>query len=172
MNRAERLTQDGATEDTIVLFYKPHDAFGWGSNYDTDHGLYLPDRWDRGMIWYRSGEHAFQARKMATMEQHDHVNDKRTPNQAKQAGGPKGKGQMREGWGNSYGDLCYYVMLEVTIAKAQQNSFVRNELVKTADAHIYEDSETDDIWGWRYHQDHRGKNLLGECWMMTRELVR
>lgn len=37
---------------------------------------------------------------------------------------------------------------------------------------IYEDSPTDDIWGWRFQQSYTGKNLLGRCWMDVREVLK
>ncbi len=63
------------------------------------------------------------------------------------------------------------MLYECLIAKVEFNPDLGKKLIDTMGSHIYEDSPTDDIWGWRYEQDHSGKNLLGECWMEIRDLV-
>jgi ribA/ribD-fused uncharacterized protein len=92
------------------------------------------------------------------------------PMQSKHRGGPGGI-NIRPDWGDSYHDLCYYVMFEVVLAKTLQNGEMQDALVDTEDRPIYEDSPTDDIWGWRHGDDHRGKNLLGQCLMEVRSLL-
>jgi predicted NAD-dependent protein-ADP-ribosyltransferase YbiA (DUF1768 family) len=60
-------------------------------------------------------------------------------------------------------------MLEVTTAKARQHADIGKALEVTFDRPIYEDSPVDDIWGVRYRNNYQGKNLLGRCWMETRD---
>jgi N-glycosidase YbiA len=169
MNQADRLAQDGV-EGEPILFYSEDDEYGCFSNF-SDHSVVLPDRWGRENQWYKTGEHAFQARKMTTMVQHDQVRDARTAFHAKKCGGPRGVGVMRDGWGNNYGDLCWYVMLEVVTAKTIQHHEVWEALHDSRGQHIYEDSPVDDIWGWRFRNDYRGKNLLGRAFMTARDII-
>jgi predicted NAD-dependent protein-ADP-ribosyltransferase YbiA (DUF1768 family) len=78
---------------------------------------------------------------------------------------------LRSGWGNSYGDLCWYVMMETVLAKAIQQPEVAEALIETEDARIYEDAPSDNIWGWRKANNYNGKNLLGLAWMQARDIL-
>lgn len=171
MDFHDRILRDHGTLGVEpVLFYQPNEDWGGFSNF-SHHKVMLYDRFGRGMVSYRTGEHAFQARKMTTAEAHDEVAAQETAFAAKKAGGPRGVGVMRDGWGDDYGDLCFYVMFEVVVAKACQNEDIYDLLMATGQQPIYEDSPIDDIWGWRYHNDFRGKNLLGRCWEQARSLL-
>ena len=173
MNRSERLQQDGVEGIEPITFYKPKDTWGVFSNF-SPHGVYLPDPFDSAsVLWYKTGEHRFQAMKATTPEIHEKVRLQPTPYRAKEAGGrgsPVGL-VLREGWGNRYGDLCWYVMLETILAKTVQNNEAYQALEDAQSRPIYEDSPKDDIWGWRFDQDYRGKNLLGKCWMTVRDIL-
>jgi ribA/ribD-fused uncharacterized protein len=174
MNKAERLRNDGVKSgvkgsDPIILFYKPADSYGGFSQF-SHHKIWLTDPWTGLPRLYKSGEHRFQAMKAKTQKAHDFVCEAKTPSIAKYRGGPRVM-DLREDWGNSHGDICWYVMLEVCIAKVSRHSDVLEDLSDTDQLHIYEDSETDDIWGWRFRNDYRGKNLLGKCWMETRSII-
>lgn len=166
MNREERLKQDGVLGEP-VLFYGPRSADGEGSNF-SPHSIILPHPFTKRWTKYQTGEHRYQAMKATTEEEHDYVNRAFSPGQAKHRGREV---LLRPGWGSDYGDYCWYVMFEVVLYKTRQNAAIEQWLRETADRHIYEDSPTDDIWGWRYAQDHRGKNLLGRCWMDVRSLL-
>jgi len=172
MNRSERLAKDGATNP--VLFYKPRDEWGVFSNFSA-HGVYLPDPFDsENVLWYKTGEHRFQAMKARTPEIHEKIRLQPTPYRAKEAGSAHSPIEgmlLRDGWGNKYGDLCWYVMLETILAKTVQNEAAYQALEDVQSRHIYEDSPKDDIWGWRFDQDYRGKNLLGKCWMTVRDIL-
>lgn len=168
MNQEQRLAEDGAEHP--VLFYRPQDAWGYFSNF-SPHRVAMINPFNGLMENYRSGEHRFQAMKARTLEDHHYVMAASSAYRSKERGGPRGI-LLRDGWGSSYGDLCYYVMFETVLAKAIQNKDVFNGLMSTEDRHIYEDSPVDDIWGWRYRNDYRGKNLLGRCWMEVREVLR
>lgn len=172
MDRAERLAADGYGPGSPVqpiLFYRPSDPFGWMSNYSR-HPVRLrhPDTGEP--IRYPTGEHRFQAMKAKTREAHDHVLAAETPDEAKKRGGPRGI-ELRDGWGSQYGTLCWYVMFEVVLTKAMQHSEIRDALAATGRTPIYEDSPTDDIWGWRTEQSYTGKNLLGRCWVGARNVL-
>lgn len=171
MDRAERLARDGWRDGDPepVLFYAPRDKNGIGSNFSR-HGLWMPHPFTGEMAWYDSGEHRFQAMKGRTLIDHEHVRTAGSPTEAKNRGGPQGI-ELRAGWGNRYGALCWYAMLEVVMAKVEQHAAARMWAVGTGRALIYEDSAVDDIWGWRYRNDYRGKNLLGQCWMDVRRFV-
>jgi ribA/ribD-fused uncharacterized protein len=162
MTREDRLIKDGVTDP--VLFYSPKDANGCGSNF-SKHGVKLLHPFTGELALYATGEHRYQAMKATHYLAHELIRTAASPSLAKKFGGTT---DLRFGWGNNYGDLCWYVMMEVITAKTLQHSMVRNWLKQTGSRAIYEDSVTDDIWGWRYHQSYTGKNLLGRCWMQVR----
>lgn len=170
MTKAERLTHDGWTGVNPVLFYRPRDPFGCLSQFSR-HKIVLPNPWTRKLYIYEGGEWRFQALKGTSERDHEYVCAAETATEAKFRGSPKGNITFRDDWGNSYGDICWYVMLEVCIAKALQHPEVQQALADTGERPIYEDSPTDDIWGWRKRHDYRGKNLLGEAWMQTRAMI-
>lgn len=169
---AERLAQDGTTPDRAIFFYRPTGDYGCLSNFSSHsiNALYpfaVPGR-RMETLNYLTGEHRFQAMKAKTTEEHLRV--ARAPS----AFEAKTRGQsvdLRDGWGNNYGDICYLVMLEVVMTKARQNPDVMAALEQTGTLYIYEDSPTDDIWGVRFREDYRGKNLLGIAWMQARYLL-
>lgn len=165
MNREERLHQDGVV--TPILFFHPDEPYGVFSNF-SDHPIVLPCPWTGEPIVYSTTEHRFQAMKAITKAAHDHINEFRSPGTAKNRGRQT---RLREDWGDDLHTICWYVMLEALIAKVQQHSTMREALRRTATAHIYEDSPTDDIWGWRTGAVHNGKNLLGEALMHVRQLL-
>lgn len=172
---AERLEEDGVPAGVDpVLFYGPRDENGWGSNF-SGHGLWMRDPWSEGgaLTWYKTGEHRYQAMKSDDQRGHEYVRTAAT------AGRSKVRGHevvLREGWnkphGDGYGSGCWYVMFELVLCKALAHPDVLKALLATGDRPIYEDSPTDDIWGWRCGRHHRGKNLLGKCWMDVREVLR
>ncbi len=167
MTKEERLKRDGWDGQTDpILFYGHKNPFGVFSNFSR-HSVRLPHPFYFELVTYPTSEHRYQAMKAVTPEEHDYVWDAESPGQSKDRGQEI---HLREDWGNSRGDICWYVMLEVCIAKAFQNREVERALDATGDALMYEDSPTDDIWGWRYSCDYRGKNLLGLTWMQVRDL--
>lgn len=170
MNKRERLVADGNQGIKPILFYKPQDEWGEFSQFSR-HNIWLINPWIGKLECYATGEHRFQALKGKTEKAHNYIRDAIAPSAAKSRGGP-GKTDLREDWGNSIGCVCWYAMLEVCIAKTMQHEDVADSLSQTEDSPIYEDSEVDDIWGWRYRNDYRGKNLLGQCWMHTRHILK
>lgn len=174
MNIESRLTLDGLRgPGDAIFFFRAEDEWGEFSNF-SEHSLTLPVPFmDDGpgrptLGTYPTGEHRFQAMKARTMKDHIAVVNTATPLLSKQAGRSI---DLRDGWGNSYGDLCYLVMLETVMAKARANESVMAALDQTGRRWLYEDSPTDDIWGVRHRNDYRGKNLLGLAWMEARAFL-
>ena len=168
MKREARLEQDAAKDP--ILFYNQDDEWGVFSNF-SEHGIWLPHPFTGEMVWYRTGEHRFQAMKGSTEKQHEYVRLQPSAYKAKEAGGPRGNIELRQGWVSDYGNLPWYVMFETVLAKAIQVPDAAEALTLSGQRHIYEDSPTDDIWGWRYRNSYRGKNLLGRCWMQARDVL-
>lgn len=165
---------DGTTDPVLFYGHKngPYAVF---SNF-SQHQVWLPHPYRGGqLVPYFTTEHRFQAMKAPNESAHDAIRNMPSAYGAKEAGGPRSKVPgmvLREGWGSDYGDLCWYVMFEAVLAKACQHQEMYAALMETGSRHIYEDSPKDDIWGWRFEGDHRGKNLLGRVLMDVREIVR
>ena len=168
MERTERLAIDGYGPDVEpVLFYDARDEWGVFSNFSR-HPVVMPHPFTGKTVGYLTAEHRFQAMKATNREAHDYVAAAAGP------GDSKHKGReilLRDGWGGNYGDLCWYVMFEVVLAKAFQHDEMMDALMLTGTRPIYEDSPVDDIWGWRFRNDYRGKNLLGRVLMQVRDVV-
>lgn len=166
MNRAERLAKDGVGEK-YVLFYSPDHDYGVFSNFSA-HRIVLPSPWTGKLVEYETSEHRYQAMKADNQEQHDDVMGQTGPGAAKSLGGLV---RLRPDWGDTQGSICWYVMLEVLVAKTIQHDEMSEALEESVGHWLYEDSPVDDIWGWRHRQDYHGKNLLGLGLMHTRQLV-
>lgn len=166
MTRAERLARDGVVGEP-VLFYRPDDPWGVFSNF-SNHPIVLPSPWTLEPVVYKWSEVRFQALKATSQEDHDHVVASDSAYESKMRGRAI---KLRDDWGDTRNAFCWYVMLEAIVAKATQHQEMFDALIATGNRWIYEDSQKDDIWGWRYHADHRGKNLLGEAVMQTRFFV-
>lgn len=109
---------------------------------------------------YTSVEHAFQAAKATTLEDHERVRTAPGPGYAKMEGRQI---TLRDDWEK----VKYDVMLECLRAKFEIPSF-KGRLLSTADRELREDSPTDFVWGWR----NNGQNLLGKALMQVREELR
>lgn len=166
MNKQQRLDRDGAIDP--ILFYNHLDEHGDFSNFDTRHPIDMPHPFTMRVVTYPGGEWRYQACKGRDQEAHDYVLAAPTAFESKLRGNEIA---LRTHWGNNQGDICWFVMCELLTAKVLQHSDVMELLAETGQRWIYEDSPTDDIWGWRFHQSHSGKNLLGLGWMHTRALV-
>ena len=68
---------------------------------------------------------------------------------------------------NIWNDKRYEIMLEVNIAKYMCNEKLKNILLNTREAYLYEDSPFDYIWG--IGKNGTGKNLLGRVLMEIRD---
>lgn len=166
LTKEERLIKDDAGDDP-VLFYGARNEHGKASNFAL-YGLWLPSPFDPAPVWHQTGEHRYQAMKATNEIDYEYARRAPGPGPAKERGREIA---LREGWGDKYGDLCYYVMLETVIAKVRQNKEVAAWLKSTGDRYIYEDAPNDDIWGWRRRDSYTGRNLLGRCLMATRYIT-
>lgn len=172
MTADERLKADGYEYVEPVLFYK-----GYGEEYScfsnfSPHAVEMPDPFTGAVEYYMTTEHRFQAMKSSTAAVHTQIRLASSAGVSKDLGSRRNKELvLRDGWGENYGDLCWYVMLECLIAKAIQNDDVFSSLMGTGERPLYEDSPVDDKWGWRYQSNHSGKNLLGRCWMDVRDIL-
>jgi ribA/ribD-fused uncharacterized protein len=173
MKREERLQKDGLLGDdgigNYIAFYNQEDAWGVFSNF-SEHGIWLPHPhlFTNEIVWYRTGEHRFQAMKATNEKDHEYIRLQPNSYKAKKAGREI---ELRPGWGNDYGDLCWYAMAELIMGKALQVPPAAEALVACSGLHIYEDAPRDDIWGWRKLNSYHGKNLLGRAWMQTRDIL-
>lgn len=159
------MEKDGLTEEPIKFYGKKceHNYF---SNF-APLGLWLPNPFTGDKTWYPTGEHAYQSHKAWTADEHDYVLASTTPFESKQRGQAVA---LRDGWDSKHQKpLCYYVMFDVVWAKTLEHEFIIDVLLESGIRAIWEDSPTDDIWGIRYRQDYRGRNLLGRSWMEVRD---
>ena len=62
------------------------------------------------------------------------------------------------------------IMEELLRLKLAQNPYIEEELLKTLDYQLVEDSPYDDYWGWGSNRD--GQNKLGILWMKLRSEIR
>lgn len=169
MNLQERLELDGYNPicDDPIFFYGKRNDYGEFSNF-SPHEIQLLHPFTGLVQRYSTAEHRYQACKATNKTDHDIIRAQARPSDTKKLGRQI---QLRESWGNDYGDLCWYVMFELVLAKFSQHDHLQKLLLSTDDRLIYEDSPTDDIWGIRYAQDYRGKNLLGRVLMEVREIL-
>ena len=166
MNYEERLRSDGYDPSEVIplLFFNPAHAHGCLSQWSR-HGIRATHPWTGETTWYPTVEHYYQAAKATTLEAYEYVLAAEDARQAKERGHEI---ELRADWGETEAGVCFAFMLAGCRAKAAQHACVREVLHTSGDRPIYEDSHTDDIWGWRHHGDYRGRNLLGKCWMLVR----
>ena len=165
MNREERMKKDGLVEEPIDYSgAKKSEATGYLSNF-SPHSIWLPHPFNGEIIRYATGEHRYQAMKADNIDEHDWVNESSGPGESKSRGRQV---DLRPGWDDGLG---YYVMVEIVRAKALTHGEILKKLLKTEGRALWEDSPTDDIWGIRYRDDYRGKNLLGKAWMQVRDEI-
>jgi len=167
MDRSERIRKDGLIEDPVE-FYSTRGEYGYMPNFSR-HKIILPHPFTGKMITYNDGETRFQAMKATNAGDHDLIVATGRPREAKQIGREI---RLRPGWGSSYGDLCWYVMAELIVAKSMQHPQIQESLLATGERAIWEDSPKDNIWGIRKAADYTGKNLLGRAWMYSRHILR
>jgi ribA/ribD-fused uncharacterized protein len=165
MTKDERLALDTAGNSPI-FFYNQNRPWGFLSNF-SHHSIVMPSPWTGAPVLYKTGEHRYQAMKGSRQAEHDWVVEAADPSQAKDRGRAV---RIWPDWGSDRTDRCYLVMTEVVTYKAMAHKRIADTLRGTSDM-IYEDSPVDDIWGWRYGNDYRGKNLLGLAWMQVRDYL-
>src|SRR5436305_3756958 len=127
MTKEERLLKDGYGSDcNPVRFFHPSDhcepygSVGVFSNF-SQHAVELVNPWTGEVESYKTGEHRFQAMKGTSEIDCRYVMEASSPSVAKTRGREI---LLRDGWGNDYGDLCWYVMAELVLAKTIQHPSV------------------------------------------------
>jgi ribA/ribD-fused uncharacterized protein len=140
----------------------PHQLF---SNFATT--PFVMAAWHAGLgdVEFATGEHAFQAAKAATIDEHERIRLARTPMAAKQAG-------RAVALAHDWNARRAHVMLAVVRAKFATGK-LRELLLSTGDAILAEDSPYDALWGCRDRAgDYTGANLLGRALMRVRDELR
>lgn len=172
MDAQTRLMTDGYDPKIVkpVLFYSSRKPWGMFSNFATAFPIRMRHPFTGEEVIYATTEHRYQAMKATTMQEHEHVRTAQGPGEAAKRG--RSEIALRPDWTSHKGGLSYYIMMESVFAKVARHSAVKSLLKRSEGRPIYEDSPTDDIWGWRYKEDHRGKNLLGEVLMDIRAYAR
>lgn len=140
-----------------VKFYTTRGDFGTFTNFSR-HPIEL-----KGKIWPTT-EHYFQAQKYAGTEWEEHVRLQPTPRKAADEGRRRDL-PLREDWENVKDDI----MRDAVRRKVFQHSDVRDQLLKTGNEVIIEDSPIDSYWGCG--KSGTGKNMLGKILMEIREDV-
>lgn len=139
-----------------IFFWTEKDKYGCFSNFYE--GPFEID----GSIWPTT-EHYFAAMKTHDVSQQEDIRKAKTPLEAKQMGRVC---SLREDWD----DVKYDVMLDALRAKFGNNPVLKDTLLSTADALIYEDSPYDKVWGTGEKGGvGKGQNLLGKALMQVRE---
>lgn len=149
---------------------------GWASNFDQQHGLYLPPPvrppwpdFEDIPLWYASGEHWLHCNKARNWREHEHIRRAATPYEAKERGSARKLPLDRDEVG-LWNARRYRVMVRGLRAKTAQNRGVLQSLMATGDRLIAEDSPTDQIWGlFTPAGEPKGTNLLGKSWMHVRD---
>lgn len=164
ITKQERLEKDQVADCQYITFFHEYDQWGVFSNFSIS-SIFLPHPFTQRLIEYPTGEHRFQAMKATSADRHDYVNRANSALEAKRRGREI---ELRDDWGSDVNYACWFVMCELVITKACQHPQVLEALLETGHNFLYEDSATDDIWGWRHRNNYNGKNLLGKAWMQAR----
>ena len=140
----------------------PHEAF---SNFAATPFVMAAWHAELGDVTFATGEHAFQAAKAATLDEHEAIRAARTPMGAKQAG-------RRVTLPHDWSSRRAHVMLTVVRAKFAGDA-LRELLLSTGDALLAEDSPYDALWGCRDRRGgYTGANQLGRALMRVRDELR
>jgi len=145
-----------------IFFWAQRDQYGAFSNF-----FYSPIK--IGDWTYPTVEHFYQAQKFV----HDYdkwlaVACASTPMRAKHLSHKFGK-DRRTDWE----DVKFDIMVSALIVKFNSHPKLKELLLGTGDAEIYEDSPKDKIWGTGEKGGvGTGQNLLGKALMQVREMLR
>ena len=139
-----------------IGFYSRDYTYGWLSNFHRC--LQFVDGES-----YMTNEHYYQSMKASSKEFHDWIKHAPNPYHAMKAGRTlrANKGELKKNW--DY--LKIHVMLIGLKAKFQ-NSELKQKLIDTGDAYLFEDSPSDMFWG-EVHG--KGENHLGLLIMRIRD---
>ena len=147
------------TDRKKIFFWANEDQYGAFSNFWP--GPYEID----GKSWPTT-EHYFAAMKTLDEGEREDIRRAKSPGDAKKMGRVV---TLRPDWE----DVRYDVMLDALRAKFGNDPKLKDLLVNTDDAIIYEDSPYDKVWGTGERGGvGTGKNLLGKALMQVREELR
>jgi hypothetical protein len=139
-----------------IFFWAEKDQYGAFSNFHP--GPFEID----GKMWPTT-EHYFAAQKTMDESEREAIRKAETPLDAKRMGRVV---NLRPDWD----DVKYDVMMDALRAKFGNSSELKELLVGTGDALIYEDSPHDKVWGTgRRGGVGSGQNLLGKALMQVRQ---
>lgn len=152
-------------EDTKIFFWTQKDQYGAFSNFHPSPISILDDTVVKmGRIW-PTVEHYFQAMKTLDWSEQEKIRAADSPGEAKRMGR---KLTLRSDWEAVKVD----VMLTALHEKFEDPT-LKELLLSTEDAKIYEDSPYDMIWGTGERGAvGTGQNLLGKALMEVREAIR
>jgi len=137
-----------------IGFYIRTRKYGWMSNFH-------PAKQVVDGIEYSSNEHYYQSQKAKDEQVRSWIASAPKPYHAMKAGRALRSNEMRPGWA----EAKVGVMLTGLRAKFSQNPELRQALIDTGDAEIFENSPTDKFWGGALPNS---SNLLGELLMQVR----
>ena len=141
----------------VLDFYSTKDAYGEFSNF-----ALFPIELD-GKLW-ASSEHYFQAQKFLDPALQEAVRNCRTPYDAAKMARAESM-PLRADWF----DIRDAVMLKALHAKFAGYKVLRDLLLSTNAAHIYEHTKNDCYWADCGDADRTGTNMLGKELMIIRE---
>ncbi len=138
-----------------INFYRVNDKFGCFSNFSA-HPIFLD-----GTTWPTS-EHYFQAQKFKDYEIQRKIQSASSPMIAAELGRNRNF-ELRHDWEDIKNDI----MRKAVNAKVMQHSDVRETLLSTGTAIIYEHTKNDNYWA--DGGDKSGQNMLGIILMEIRD---
>src|SRR5579884_417065 len=142
-----------------IFFWNERDKYGAFSNFHE--GPYDID----GKSWPTT-EHYFAAQKTMDESEREAIRKAATPLDAKRMGRVV---KLRPDWDK----VKYDVMLTALRAKFGNSQELKDLLLSTEDALVYEDSPYDKVWGTGVRGGvGTGQNLLGKALMQVREELR
>ena len=143
-----------------IGFYSRDEKYGGLSNF------HRCEQFVDGYL-YPTNEHYYQSQKALGLEFHKWIATAPNPYLAMKAGRllRAGKeGELRPEW-----EKIKLVIMEKGLRAKFQNQLLRLRLIQTGDAHLFENSSTDDYWGGALP---KSKNHLGNLIMKIREEIK
>lgn len=137
------------TEKDPILFYEH--GYYYLSNFSA-----FAVEWN-GTVWM-TAEHAYQSAKFADAKMQDLICNTRSAYEARATAY-----LHKELWKKDWLDIRVGIMEEIIRAKLTQHAMIREELSKTGERKIIEDSPVDAFWG--RGPDGNGENHMGKIWM-------
>ncbi len=137
----------------------PHEAF---SNFAPTPFRMPAWQPELGTVAFATGEHAFQAAKVSTVDEHERVRQAATPMAAKQTAR---RLTLPEDWDTR--------RLHAVVRAKFADGPLRDLLLSTGGQLLAEDSPYDPVWGCRTRDgDYTGTNDLGRALMRVRDELR